>query len=105
MAELLLNNFSETDIRYFIASEIANYFKKHPIEIAAKNDTDSPLTKKQAAAYLQISHVTLNRLISTRKLPCFKLGGLLRIKRSDLIKSFTAVRTNIIEKEILGNST
>ena len=44
------------------------------------------LTLREAAALLQISQRTAMRMIASKELPAFKLGGQWRVRQSELTK-------------------
>ncbi|MBA3065428.1 helix-turn-helix domain-containing protein [bacterium] len=44
------------------------------------------LTIKQVADYLQLNEKTIYRMIANKRIPCFKIGGSWRFKKSVLEK-------------------
>jgi excisionase family DNA binding protein len=104
--QCLIYNFSGT--------ELNNRFDKlearldHFISLLKNIGSEEPeclLTKKQSAKYLQVSHVTLNKLIKEGFLPCQRLGDTLRIKKSDINKALIQVRVRKYSNSILLDST
>jgi excisionase family DNA binding protein len=104
----------QCNIYDFSGSELIDRFNRlesalnHCISLSNSQieEPEALLTKAQAAKFLQVSHVTLNKLIKEGHLPCHRIGGCtLRIKRSALIKSLVTVRTKSINKTQLGNSS
>ena len=59
------------------------------VETPTENDINQPLrclTLKEAAAMLQISQRTAQRMIDRKELPAFKVGGQWRVNESHLTK-------------------
>ena len=56
-------------------------------------DAEQParlLTIDQIAAYLQVSAKTVRRLVASRRLPCIRLGRVLRFQQADVFRFIEA---------------
>lgn len=50
------------------------------------------LTKKDAAEFLSVSPATVERIIASGKLPCYKIGGQIRLSAADLMRYVESCR-------------
>ncbi len=54
------------------------------------------LTPPEVAALLRISRATLYRLVESRRVPFYRIGGVLRLDRRDLVEYLARQRVNPI---------
>ena len=64
---------------------------KHSIEI-----TNKLLTPDQLADFLNISKTTVYRLIDSRKIPFYKIGGSIRFDKKDIMNYLQESKINPI---------
>jgi excisionase family DNA binding protein len=93
------------DIKGIVDRAFQAYFKDFHLSAASAEHAEEFFTRNQACKFLQVSTPTLSKLIKEGKLPCHRIGNVLRIKKSALIKSLVVVRTKNFDKAVTGNST
>lgn len=59
--------------------------------------TDNLITPKELTSILNISMATVYRLVDSRKIPFFKVGGRLRFCKTDIDRYLKGVRFEPIE--------
>lgn len=65
-----------------------------------RKETDTTLGKEEAAAFLQMSTSTLDRIIKRNELPYYKIGSVVIFYKSELIDYIDAHRVST-EEEII----
>lgn len=99
----IINDMSPIELGNLIELKIEAVFLKLKKEVNDLNlqsqvyNEEIFLNKKAAAAYLNISTVTLSKYIKAGFIKAYSLGGSrLRFKRSELDKSMKALRSNTL---------
>jgi excisionase family DNA binding protein len=64
-----------------------------------ENPIEQPLSTKQAAAILGISEKSISRMAETGELPAYRIGRLLKFKRSEVQSYFDAHHIKPEQKE------
>lgn len=95
MQNLLIQNITQLELAEIMEAAIERAFQKQAIHTlpAPAESADEFLTKKDAAAYLHISVVTLSKYIRSGYVKAHTVTGTrLKFKRSDLDKAFRTLR-------------
>jgi excisionase family DNA binding protein len=106
MNSCIINEVSPQELKALIATavqdELGQILSKF---VPEATEPEELLTKQQAAKFLKVSHVTLNKLIKEGALPCRHLSNTIRFKKSEILKSLTLIRSQKYSRRIVEDST
>ncbi|MGC4035214.1 MAG: helix-turn-helix domain-containing protein [Chitinophagaceae bacterium] len=104
MQHLLIQGLSKKEIEDLIGKAVSDSMQKFISSLPGTNQVkqeDKLLTKIEAAKFLRISTVTLNKYLRDGYLKGHTISGTrLRFKQSELEKSFKTLKTN--KKDFYG---
>jgi excisionase family DNA binding protein len=98
-----ISEISPDDLTAIISAAVRHEIKELIPRLPPKiQEAEELLTLKQGAEFLQISSVTLSKLIKEGAIPCYRISATIRLKKSDILKSLVAIRSKKYSKG-LGN--
>ncbi len=91
---LFLNGITLEDFENIIKNAVRKEMLPHLQKITAHSDSkpEELLSKKEAGIFLKMSLPTLSKLVKEGAIPCSRIGGSIRFKKSHLEKALEPVR-------------